>query len=183
MAGDRATRWTDGGPAQVQGVSSGKLVRAAVATDAETVSKLEARCLGVDAWSPGLVAEGVRGALPTVTYLVAELDGVVVGHAVTSAVGEIAELQRIAVDGEHRRSGVGAALIDAVLDAVGTTEAGRLLLEVRVDNREALAFYADRGFAEIARRARYYADGTTAVVLELPLGRGGTSEPDPGRAQ
>ena len=28
------------------------------------------------------------------------------------------------------------------------------------------------GFVEIDRRPRYYADGTTAVVLRLPLGRG-----------
>ena len=43
--------------------------------------------------------------------------------------------------------------------------ADRLLLEVREDNTGALAFYAARGFVEVDRRARYYRDGTTAVVL------------------
>ena len=47
-----------------------------------------------------------------------------------------------------------------------------MLLEVRVDNHPALAFYAAHGFVEIDRRQRYYADGTTAAVLRLPLGRG-----------
>ena len=46
-----------------------------------------------------------------------------------------------------------------------TRHADRLLLEVREDNHVACAFYAARGFTEIDRRPRYYADGTTAVIL------------------
>ena len=148
------------------------VVRTAEDDDVSAVARLEADCLGDDAWSEGLVAEGVRGALPTVTYLVAEHDGAVVGHAVTSAAGDIAELQRIAVDEHHRRAGVASSLLAGVIEAAGRTEADRLLLEVREDNRGALSFYADAGFVEIDRRPRYYADGTTAVVLRLPLGRG-----------
>ena len=44
-----------------------------------------------------------------------------------------------------------------------------MLLEVRADNRGALAFYAEHGFVEIDRRLRYYRDGTDAVVMRLPL--------------
>lgn len=148
------------------------LVRTATFADVAAVARLEADCLGDDAWSEGLVREGIRGALPTVTYLVADLDGVLVGHAVTSAAGDIAELQRIAVDGGHRRTGVATALLAGVVEAADRTEADRLLLEVREDNRGAIAFYAAAGFVEIDRRPRYYADGTAAVVLRLPLGRG-----------
>lgn len=187
MAPDRAThqathqagRWAAEDPAG----RSQMLVRAATPADVEAVCQLEERCLGADAWSAALVSEGIHGALPTVSYLVAELDGVVVGHAVTSAAGEIAELQRIAVDEPHRRTGVGAALMDSVVAGAGATEADRLLLEVRVDNGGALAFYTDLGFVEIDRRTRYYADGTTAVVLRLPLECGGGSDPGRGRAQ
>jgi ribosomal-protein-alanine N-acetyltransferase len=147
-------------------------VRAAGPADVASVARLEAECLGPDAWSEGLVREGVGGNLTTVTYLVAEADGVVVGHAVTSATGDIAELQRIAVGEGHRRTGVASALLARVVEATARTEADRLLLEVREDNRGAIAFYARQGFTEIDRRPRYYADGTTAVVLRLPLGRG-----------
>jgi len=148
------------------------LVRAATVEDVPAVARLEADCLGADAWSEGLVLEGIPPALPTVTYLVADSEGVLVGHAVTSAVGDIAELQRIAVDEGHRRAGVATALLGGVVEAVSRTDADRLLLEVREDNRGALAFYADAGFVEIDRRPRYYDDGATAVVLRLPLGRG-----------
>jgi len=118
---------------------------------------------------------GIDGALPTVVYLVAQLDGVrgeVVGHAVVSTAGDIAELQRIAVHAAHRRSGVASALLAEVVKVAGRAEADRLLLEVREDNHAALGFYAGSGFTEIDRRPRYYADGATAVVLRLAGIRG-----------
>lgn len=147
-------------------------VRPAVAGDVPEVARLEAECLGLDAWSQGLVHEGVVGALPTVVYQVVEVAGELVGHAVISMAGDIAELQRIAVDPVHRRAGLASRLLEAVVAAARRTEADRLLLEVRADNQGALAFYDRHGFTEIARRPLYYADGATAVVLLLGLGPG-----------
>ena len=147
-------------------------VRVATEADVDAIAASEAANLGVDAWSHGLVAEGVAGRLPTVHYLVAEEDGRVVGHAVASVVADIAELQRIAVAEEVRRTGVATALLEEVLALAGATGADRLLLEVRDDNRGALAFYAGRGFVEVDRRPAYYRDGTTAVVLRRQLSRG-----------
>ncbi|GAB3199702.1 GNAT family N-acetyltransferase [Nocardioides hungaricus] len=147
-------------------------IRPAAADDVGAVAALEQECLGADAWSAGLVEEGIRGTLPTIHYLVAESGGTVVGHAVASIVGDIAELQRIAVDPPHRRTGLATALLDAVVEASRAASADRLLLEVREDNAGALAFYAARGFVEVDRRRRYYRDGATAVVLRRGLGPG-----------
>ena len=150
------------------------MIRGAAPDDVPAIAGLERDNLGADAWSEGLVGEGVRGLLPTVHYLVAEVDGDVVGYAAASIVADIAELQRIAVDSGHRRSGLATELLEAVTELAGNDEAERLLLEVREDNAGALAFYAAAGFSEIARRSRYYGDGTTAVVLQRRLRRGGT---------
>ncbi|GAA4698087.1 ribosomal protein S18-alanine N-acetyltransferase [Nocardioides conyzicola] len=147
-------------------------VRPATAADVSAIADLEADNLGVDAWSEGLVREGVVGNLPTISYLVAEVDGTVVGHATASVVADIAELQRIAVDPAHRRTGVASELLDAVVDAARSGGADRLLLEVREDNAGAIAFYAARDFVEVHRRRGYYRDGTTAVVMRRSLGRG-----------
>jgi ribosomal-protein-alanine N-acetyltransferase len=146
------------------------VIRAAEAADVAAIAALEADNLGADAWSEGLVAEGVSGRLPTVHSLVAEVDGTVVGHAAASVVADVAELQRIAVDRAHRRTGLATALLDGVRSLAVDGDADRLLLEVREDNHGACAFYAARGFTELDRRPRYYADGTTAVVLlkDLP---------------
>jgi len=145
-------------------------VRAATPDDLDAVVVLEHDNLGPDAWSVGLLEEGLAGRVPTVRYLVAESDGSVVGHAVTSLAGDIAELQRIAVAPAARRTGVASALLSA---SVALAEgADRMLLEVRADNAGALAFYAANGFVEVDRRPKYYQDGAAAVVMRLPLGKG-----------
>jgi ribosomal-protein-alanine N-acetyltransferase len=148
-------------------------VRRATPADAPAIGALERDNLGADAWSEALVAEGVSGRLPTVSYLVAEVEAAdgptVVGHAAASVAGDIAELQRIAVDPAHRRTGLASALLDAVVAVAVEGGADRLLLEVREDNAGALAFYAAHDFVEVDRRRRYYRDGATAVVLRRSL--------------
>ena len=148
------------------------MIRRAAPGDAAAIAELEAVCQGADAWSAGMIRVGVEGDLPTVRYLVADLDGPVVGYAVASYAGDIAELQRIGVSPALRRTGVASALLDEVVAVAPGTGANRLILEVREDNAGALAFYASRDFVEIDRRPRYYRDGTTAIVLRLPLVKG-----------
>ena len=150
-------------------------IRPATAADLDAVVALELTCLGADAWSRGLVEQGIAAALPTVSYLVAELDGVVVGHAVASAAGDDAELQRIAVDPAYRRRGLADELLAAVESRAAADGATRLLLEVREDNTTATAFYESRGFVEVGRRRGYYRDGAVAVVLGKEVDRDGTA--------
>ncbi len=73
------------------------MIRDAADADLDAIADLEANGLGVDAWSRSLVAEGVAGRLPTISYLVTEQEGEVVGYAVASIVADIAELQRLVV--------------------------------------------------------------------------------------
>lgn len=147
------------------------VVRPAAAGDVEAILASEQAAFA-DAWSRALVDEGARGLLPTVTYLVAadsERGERLLGHAVLSVVHEDAELQRIAVADDVRRQGVGTLLLDACVATARERGAERVLLEVRADNRGATAFYARAGFTEIARRPRYYRDGTDALVMALAL--------------
>ena len=149
-------------------------IRPATAADLDAVVELEQTCLGADAWSRGLVEQGIAAALPTVSYLVAAVDGVVVGHAVASAAGDDAELQRIAVDPAYRRRGLAGELLAAVEQRAAADGATRLLLEVREDNTTAAAFYESRGFVEVGRRLGYKRDGAAAVVLGSKVDRDGT---------
>jgi ribosomal-protein-alanine N-acetyltransferase len=146
------------------------VIRVAEAEDGPAIAALERDALGSDAWSEALVTEGAAGRVPTTLYLVAtdETDDALVGYAATSIV-DIAELQRIAVDATRRRTGIASDLLARVELEARRRRADRLLLEVREDNHAACAFYAARGFAEIDRRPRYYADGTTAVILVKDL--------------
>lgn len=143
--------------------------RPAVAADVTAIVALEAESFPLDPWSENLVGEGVAGTLPTVSYVVAEEGAAFAGYAVVSVVDVDAELQRIAVPEELRRTGVATALLAAVRRAAADGGAERLLLEVREDNAAARLFYERHGFTDLGRRPRYYRDGTDALVLTSPV--------------
>jgi [ribosomal protein S18]-alanine N-acetyltransferase len=146
-----------GGPALVT-------VRAAGADDVTVVHALETRLFGADAWSEESVRAELTGPrrVAVVACLCEAVVGeAVVGYAVTSSAGDVVDLQRVAVHPEHRRRGLAGLLLATVLSGDE-----RVLLEVSADNRAALALYAAEGFTEIARRGRYYRDGSDAVVME-----------------
>lgn len=145
------------------------VVRPASVGDIAAIIQLEADAFPLDPWSENLVGQGVNGELPTVSYLVAEVAGAFAGYAVVSVVDVDAELQRIAVVPDARRTGVGATLLAEVRELAARSGASRLLLEVREDNRAALDLYGRRGFTELGRRPRYYRDGATAIVLSAPV--------------
>ncbi len=138
------------------------MIRGATADDAAGIARLELALFDVDAWSAEQVGDELTG--PGRAAWVA-VDGPVVGYAVTLLVDDVVDLLRIAVDPGHRRRGLAGQLLAAAL----SRPASRMLLEVSASNTDALAFYAAYGFEEIHRRARYYRDGTDALVLQRPL--------------
>ena len=132
------------------------IVRSATEQDVAAVHDLERLLFGPDAWSQQSVREELTG--PRRRAVVA-CDPEVVGYAVTLAVGDATDLQRVAVHPGRQRQGVARTLLAAVAPA------GDLLLEVGESNLAARRFYAAEGFVEIDRRPRYYRDGSAAVVL------------------
>ena len=130
-------------------------VRPATATDVDALAALETDLFGADAWSPASV-----GAEVTARRVLVADDGGIAGYVVTLAAGDVLDLMRIAVRPDRRRHG----LAHALLEAASTDR--RMLLEVSERNAGAIAFYAAEGFTEIARRDRYYRDGSAAVVME-----------------
>jgi ribosomal-protein-alanine acetyltransferase len=139
-------------------------LRTATVDDVAQVRALEVQLFGADAWTERSVREELVGA-PRVA-VVACSAAVVVGYVVTAAAGDVVDLQRVAVHPDHRRRGLARQLLTT---AVQQADATRMLLEVSADNAAALAFYAAEGFTEIARRDRYYRDGSDAVVMERVL--------------
>jgi ribosomal-protein-alanine N-acetyltransferase len=134
------------------------VIRPATTDDVDAVTRLEAAIFGADAWSRDSVREELTGQRRTAVVACAPD---VVGYAVTALAGDTTDLQRVAVAASHRRQGLARALLAVVLP-----DHGRVLLEVSDRNKEALAFYAAEGFAEIDRRPSYYRDRTDAVVME-----------------
>ena len=108
---------------------------------------------------------------PRRQVLAAELDGVLVGFAVASLIGDEAELESIAVALTAQRKGVGRVLLMELMAFLRSEGIVRLLLEVRASNRKARDFYHALGFRECGRRPRYYADPEEdAVLMDCKLG-------------
>ncbi|MFD0860084.1 GNAT family N-acetyltransferase [Roseovarius aquimarinus] len=91
------------------------------------------------------------------------------GFALSRVIAGEAELLTLATDPEHRRQGIAARLLAAVESAAMDMGADRQFLEVAADNPAARALYSAFGYAEIARRAGYYArpGGTPVDALVL----------------
>lgn len=142
------------------------LVRDASLDDLDAIMALEQRLFPSDAWSPEMMAAEL-GASHT-RYLVAEVDGAIVGYAGLSVLpgSTQADIQTIAVDTARQRLGLGTALLTTLLDEATRRGATEVLLEVRADNPGAQALYERHGFTAIAVRPRYYQpDDVDAIVM------------------
>jgi ribosomal-protein-alanine N-acetyltransferase len=141
--------------------------------DLPAVMEIERTTFPADAWSESMM-RGELGDQPrTRHYVVACVGDTVVGYAGLAAAADQADIQTIAVLAEHRRSGVGAALMDALLAEAARRGAEAVFLEVRSDNEPAQAMYDRFGFERLGVRRRYYEDGTDAITMVKKLeGRG-----------
>lgn len=131
----------------------------------EAVTALEAALFGLDAWSADRVRTELLGDRGHAWVVGDPAEA----YAVTSVAGDVADLERIGVHPDLRRRGVARTLLDRAVAQGRADGAVRLLLEVAANNDGGLAFYAEAGFVEIARRRRYYRDGADAVVMERAL--------------
>ena len=93
------------------------------------------------------------------------------GYALWSVVPglEEAELLRVAVAPDRRRSGLGRALLEGSEPFLKAQGVQLLLLEVRVGNSAARALYQVLGWQEVGLRRGYYRDGEDAVLYRKLL--------------
>jgi ribosomal-protein-alanine N-acetyltransferase len=95
------------------------------------------------------------------------------GFALGQLSGDEAEILTIATDPDHRRTGIGCALLAGLEDAVQGRGAARIVLEVAETNGAARALYDSAGYRRVARRPRYYelpnGGRADALVLEKHL--------------
>jgi [ribosomal protein S18]-alanine N-acetyltransferase len=124
-----------------------------------------------DPWRESDFADAVAAAVP---FLVAELDGRVVGYTIGRVAADEGEILNVGVHPESRRRGIARALVRTLLDALGAAGARQVYLEVRESNAAARQLYAALGFGEVGRRARYYRRPVEdAVILRAAVGADG----------
>ena len=87
-------------------------------------------------------------ATPTSRRRVVRSDRVVLGYAITGHAGRTGFTQRLAVDPDSRRAGVGGTLLTDGLAWLHTRGAEGVLVNTQPENEAALALYARFGFVE-----------------------------------
>ncbi len=142
------------------------MIRRATEADAAVIAAIEGECFGAEAWSSQLVGE----------QLTAEHRNVLLAHdiayGVVSVLGDVADLDRIAVMPFARRRGIAGDLLGQLIEAARGNGAARMLLEVAASNDAAIGLYESHGFSTINTRRRYYPDGVDALIMELKIEEG-----------
>jgi ribosomal-protein-alanine N-acetyltransferase len=139
--------------------------RRAEREDTAELMRLSAVCGGAPQWSEAVWGDAVAGEPGQRVVWVVERDARTVGFAVAARVGEIAELESVAVMAEERRRGVGRELCWGAMRWAAEQGARMMELEVRASSEGARALYAAVGFVEQGRRRGYYRAPVEDAVL------------------
>ena len=91
------------------------------------------------------------------------------GFILARRVLDEAEILTLAVHPDHRRQGLGEALVETAAVVTAAAGARVMFLEVAEDNQPAMALYAKAGFERAGRRRDYYAPGAHAWLLRRSL--------------
>ena len=154
---------------------TGNLRRLASPSDAPLLAALHARCFetgGGEVWDEPAVKTLL--ATPGIfAFLILAPADHPAGLVMARAGGGESEILTVGVLPEHRRQGLGAALIEAAAVHAATLGAQVLFLEVADDNDAARGLYQHCGFKPIGRRTDYYrrqSERRDAVVLRRDIG-------------
>ncbi|HEY8350680.1 MAG TPA: ribosomal protein S18-alanine N-acetyltransferase [Clostridia bacterium] len=98
-------------------------------------------------------------------YFCALIKGRAVGYAGMWQVCDEGHITNIAVHPEFRRSGIGSALMEALIAEADRRGLAALTLEVRKSNHSARSMYEKYGFKDGGMRKAYYADNNEDAII------------------
>ena len=139
------------------------VIRRMTVADVDAVAALEAATFPTP-WSRDACESEMRNV--AARYLVAELDGEVIGFAGAWIILDESHVTNIAVNREHRGNGYGRLLTVGLLQYLSNLGAAYVTLEVRKSNTVAQSLYESLGFVRLGVRKRYYEDnGEDAFIM------------------
>ena len=130
--------------------------------DAAAIAEMEHQTFS-DAWSEKAILDTLRN--PKTICLVAEKIGKIVGYCIVYTADDEADIARIAVLKESRRFGIASELIHALDVICWENQIQIIMLDVRVSNDGARAFYEKHGFTQDGIRENYYKNPIEDAIL------------------
>jgi len=137
-------------------------IRPATEADLPAILDIE-HAVFPDPWSLGIF----RGLLSKM-MTVSESDDTVTGYLAARHAANMGEILNVAVHLDHRRQGIGWALVEDALWRFAGDGVGLVFLEVRESNAAAQKLYEKMGFEAVGRRSGYYREPKEdAVVMRI----------------
>jgi ribosomal-protein-alanine N-acetyltransferase len=141
----------------------GVVISPATLRDLRQVMRLERLCFGTDAW-PVLDVMSVL-VWPGGVRLRAILDHKLIGLITAEPAWKdgISMITTIGVDPDHRRLGLGSALLERCESLL---PGEKIRLTVREDNQPAIRLYEQFHYAYVTKIVNYYRDGRSGLIME-----------------
>lgn len=139
------------------------IVRRMTIDDVDAVAAIEAATFPTP-WSRDAFVQEMT-TNPVARYLVAELDGQVIGFAGAWLILDESHITNIAISESQRGHGCGRQLTEALMQYLSNLGAAYATLEVRVSNERAQNLYKSLGFINVGKRKQYYEDNKEDAFL------------------
>ena len=133
----------------------------------DRVAAMEAETFDVP-WGRDILQKELAQEL---SYYVAAVDGdgAVVGYGGFQRIEEEAEILRLLVQKESRRTGVGTLILRELIASLAKLQTKQIFLEVEENNTAARALYRKMGFTELSVRKNYYGSHRNAIIMRCLL--------------
>lgn len=138
------------------------IIRTMTKDDIDDVYKVEEDCF-VDPWSKEAIRQELKNNLAR--YIVAEIDGKVVGYVGVWFVLDEGHITNIAVHSDYRGNKIGDKLIKELVGLCKENNMSAITLEVRVSNIVAQNLYKKYGFKIGGIRKEYYSDNKEDAMI------------------
>jgi [ribosomal protein S18]-alanine N-acetyltransferase len=133
--------------------------------DLDAVMEIERRSFS-EPWTPGLFLHELKIPFSKTVLVRLQSDsGELAGYICRWLVGDEVHILNLAVHPNCRKSGIGRALVQLVLEEAEERHASIITLEVRRENAAAFALYHSLGFTERGVRRNYYGHGQDAIIM------------------
>lgn len=144
---------------------AGWRVRKAVLSDLDRLVEIEGLS-DPPPWSAEAYQDYLEGKPDKLALVVCRQgEGLAVGFVLARLLGRELEILKIAVGPGERRQGLASLLLGQLVKEAEETGAGRIMLEVREENKAARQLYQKLGFEGVGRREAYYPDSREAAIL------------------
>ena len=142
-------------------------LRPAAPSDIDQIHALEQAC-SQNPWTRDGIASSLSSQ-DSIFWVAENEESRVIGFACSSLILDELHIQEVAVDKNCRNKGLGALLINQLLQTAAAKNAKRAYLEVRRSNQSAIRLYEKCGFSVDTVRTGYYGDGEDAVFMSVKI--------------